>query len=93
MIVNILEGKPHRCTAMAKHSRLAARLGSLRGIEQVLLKGIPAKPTNIGGRAECENLALVHSLCAIADAAFAVQPLLKSRFRVRRGTRAHAARA
>jgi len=81
MIVNILEGKPLPVYGDGKNIRDWLHVSDhCRGIEQVLLNGIAGETYNIGGRAECENLALVHSLCAIADAAFAVQPLLKSRF-------------
>jgi dTDP-glucose 4,6-dehydratase len=38
-----------------------------RGIEAVLKRGMPGETYNIGGRSECENIALVRRLCAIVD--------------------------
>jgi dTDP-glucose 4,6-dehydratase len=38
-----------------------------RGIEAVLTRGKPGEVYNIGGRSECENIHLVHKLCAIID--------------------------
>jgi dTDP-glucose 4,6-dehydratase len=38
-----------------------------RGIEAVLMRGNPGEVYNIGGRSECENIQLVHRLCAIVD--------------------------
>jgi dTDP-glucose 4,6-dehydratase len=38
-----------------------------RGIEAVLRRGRPGEVYNIGGRSECENIHLVHKLCAIVD--------------------------
>jgi dTDP-glucose 4,6-dehydratase len=38
-----------------------------RGIEAVLMRGRPGEVYNIGGRSECENIHLVHKLCAIID--------------------------
>ncbi len=38
-----------------------------RGIDAVLTRGRPGEVYNIGGRSECENIHLVHKLCAIID--------------------------
>jgi len=38
-----------------------------RGIDAVLMRGRPGEVYNIGGRSECENIHLVHKLCAIVD--------------------------
>jgi dTDP-glucose 4,6-dehydratase len=38
-----------------------------RGIEAVLTLGRPGEVYNMGGRSECENIHLVHKLCAIVD--------------------------
>jgi dTDP-glucose 4,6-dehydratase len=81
MIVHLLEGKPLPVYGDGKNVRDWLHVSDhCRGIEQVLLKGTAGETYNIGGRAECENLTLVKSLCAIADAAFKAQPALKSRF-------------
>ena len=50
------------------------------GIERVLSDGRAGETYNIGGGAELENLELVRRLCAIADAQFAAQPALRTRF-------------
>jgi dTDP-D-glucose 4,6-dehydratase len=36
-------------------------------IDAVLMRGRPGEVYNIGGRSECENIHLVHKLCAIVD--------------------------
>lgn len=38
-----------------------------RAIDAVLSRGAPGEVYNIGGRSECENIHLVHLLCAIVD--------------------------
>ena len=39
-----------------------------RGIDAVLTRGRPGEVYHIGARSECENIQLVHKLCAIIDA-------------------------
>jgi dTDP-glucose 4,6-dehydratase len=81
MIVNILDGKSLPVYGDGKNIRDWLHVADhCHGIEQVLLKGRVGETYNIGGRAECENLTLVRSLCAIADAAFAADAALKGRF-------------
>ena len=51
-----------------------------RGIAAVLAKGRPGETYNIGGGAELPNLAVIDTLCAAVDAAFAADPGLAARF-------------
>ena len=51
-----------------------------RGIEACLLKGQVGETYNIGGGAELPNLAVIETLCAAVDAAFAADQGLASRF-------------
>jgi dTDP-glucose 4,6-dehydratase len=51
-----------------------------RGIEATLLKGRVGETYNIGGGAELPNLAVIETLCAAVDAAFAANPGLAARF-------------
>ncbi len=51
-----------------------------RGIEAVLLKGCPGETYNIGGGAEMPNIAVIDTLCAAVDAAFARDAGLAARF-------------
>lgn len=51
-----------------------------RGIEAALQRGRPGETYNIGGGAELPNIAVVDTLCAAVDAAFAADPGLATRF-------------
>jgi dTDP-glucose 4,6-dehydratase len=51
-----------------------------RGIEAALLRGKPGETYNIGGGAEMPNIAVIDTLCAAVDAAFAADPGLAARF-------------
>lgn len=51
-----------------------------RGIELVLEDGRVGETYNIGGGAELPNLAVVETICAAVDAAFAADPALAARF-------------
>lgn len=51
-----------------------------RGIEACLEQGRPGETYNIGGGAELPNLAVIDTLCAAVDAAFAAEPALAARF-------------
>lgn len=51
-----------------------------RGIELILQKGRVGEVYNIGGGAELTNLAVIDTLCATVDAAFASDPSLARRF-------------
>lgn len=81
MIVNVLHGRPLPIYGDGKNVRDWLHVSDhCRGIELVLTKGRPGEVYNIGGGAESENLALVHGLCAIADAEFAADADLRQRF-------------
>jgi dTDP-glucose 4,6-dehydratase len=51
-----------------------------RGIEAILIHGKVGEVYNIGGRAECENIALVRHLCTIIDAALESDAEQRTRF-------------
>ena len=51
-----------------------------RGIELVIRQGRVGETYNIGGGAELPNLAVIDTLCAAVDAAFAADPGLSIRF-------------
>ncbi len=51
-----------------------------RGIEAVLLHGRVGETYCIGGGAEMPNIAVIDTLCAAVDAAFAADPALAARF-------------
>jgi dTDP-glucose 4,6-dehydratase len=51
-----------------------------RGIEAVLAHGRPGEVYNIGGHSECENIRLVHDLCAIVDAYLGSTEALRQSF-------------
>lgn len=51
-----------------------------RGIEAVLLKGVPGEVYNIGGENEWDNLALIRELCVRLDTIFAENPALAAQF-------------
>ena len=51
-----------------------------RGIAAVLARGRVGETYNIGGGAELPNLAVIDTLCAAVDAAFAADPALAARF-------------
>jgi len=81
MIVNLLDGRPLPVYGDGRNVRDWLNVADhCRGIELVLGRGRPGEVYNIGGRSECENIALVHELCRIADAAFAAEPALRLRF-------------
>ena len=51
-----------------------------RGIEACLTQGREGETYNIGGGAELPNIAVIDTLCAAVDAAFAADPALATRF-------------
>ncbi|MEI6485814.1 MAG: dTDP-glucose 4,6-dehydratase [Sphingomonadales bacterium] len=51
-----------------------------RGIEACLSRGRVGETYNIGGGAELPNMAVIDTLCAAVDAAFAADPSLAARF-------------
>jgi dTDP-glucose 4,6-dehydratase len=51
-----------------------------RGIDAVIARGRPGEVYNIGGRSECENIRLVHQLCAIVDEYLGASDTLRACF-------------
>jgi dTDP-glucose 4,6-dehydratase len=81
MIVNLLHGRELPIYGDGRNVRDWLHVSDhCRGIELILAKGAPGEVYNIGGGRESENLALIESLCAVADEAFAADPALAARF-------------
>jgi dTDP-glucose 4,6-dehydratase len=81
IIVNILLGRALPVYGDGRNVRDWLHVSDhCRGIELVLQRGRVGEEYNIGGRAECENIALVQELCAIADRLFAGSEQLRQRF-------------
>jgi dTDP-glucose 4,6-dehydratase len=81
MIVNILHGKPLPIYGDGRNVRDWLYVEDhCRGIDLILERGREGEVYNIGGRAECENLRLVHLLCEQADAEIAAHPRLHASF-------------
>ena len=81
MIVNLLHGRPLQVYGDGRNVRDWLHVSDhCRGLERILEDGRPGEVYNIGGGAQSENLALVETLCRVADAAFSGQPALGARF-------------
>ena len=81
MIVNLLHGRALPIYGDGRNVRDWLHVSDhCRGIERVLERGTPGEVYNIGGGAESENLTLVHTICAVADAAVKSRPELAERF-------------
>src|SRR6185437_9736135 len=81
VIVNLLRGKPLPIYGDGQNVRDWLHVEDhCRGIEAILLHGATGATYNIGGRAECNNLALVKSLCELADRLFREQPSLAAAY-------------
>jgi dTDP-glucose 4,6-dehydratase len=81
MIVNLLHGRELPIYGDGRNVRDWLHVSDhCRGIERILERGRPGEVYNIGGGAESENLQLVETLCAVADAAFAADAQLAGRF-------------
>jgi len=81
MIVNLLQGLPLPIYGDGGNIRDWLYVEDhCRGIELVLTKGKGGEVYNIGGRAECTNLELVHRLCTIADETLKLHSDLALRF-------------
>ena len=81
MIVNLLQGRPLPVYGDGRNVRDWLHVSDhCRGIELILMGGRIGQCYNIGGGAECENLALVQQLCRVADECFTSHPDLVSRY-------------
>jgi dTDP-glucose 4,6-dehydratase len=80
-IVNILCGQPIPIYGDGRNVRDWLYVEDhCRGIELVVTRGKPGSVYNLGGRAERENIDLVRTLCARADALFESRSELSERF-------------
>ncbi|EQD33962.1 dTDP-glucose 4,6-dehydratase, partial [mine drainage metagenome] len=71
VIVNLLHGRELPVYGDGRNVRDWLHVSDhCRGIERVLEQGRAGEVYNIGGGAECENITLIETLCALADAAF-----------------------
>ena len=81
MIVNILHGRPLPIYGDGRNIRDWLFVEDhCRGIDLILSRGKEGEVYNIGGRAECENLQLVHLLCEHADREIAARTDLHASF-------------
>jgi dTDP-glucose 4,6-dehydratase len=81
VIVNVLEGRTLPVYGDGHNVRDWLYVEDhCRGIDLIVSGGASGEVYNIGGGAECQNLALVHLICEIADARFAADPALRERF-------------
>jgi dTDP-glucose 4,6-dehydratase len=81
MIVNILHGRPLPIYGDGRNIRDWLFVEDhCRGIDLILRQGREGEVYNIGGRAECENLQLVHLLCEHADREIGARKELHARF-------------
>jgi dTDP-glucose 4,6-dehydratase len=81
VVVNILAGEPLPIYGDGGNVRDWLHVGDhCRGLDLILEQGTPGETYNLGGNAECDNLSLVETLCAIVDERFASDASLKSRF-------------
>ena len=81
VIVNLLHGRELPVYGDGRNVRDWLHVSDhCRGIERVLEQGRPGEVYNIGGGSECENIGLIETLCAVADAAFEQHKDLARRF-------------
>lgn len=80
-LINALHGRPLPIYGDGRQVRDWLHVADhCLGIGLVLEGGRPGETYNIGGGAELPNLAVIDTLCAAVDAAFAADPGLKTRF-------------
>ena len=80
-IVNLLHGRALPIYGDGRNVRDWLHVSDhCRGIDLILEQGRAGEVYNIGGGVESENLKLVETLCAVADAAFGARQELCSRF-------------
>ena len=81
MITNILNGEPLPVYGDGGNVRDWLHVEDhCRALELILARGRVGEVYNVGGGAECTNLALVRALCAVLDEKFAELPALRQRF-------------
>jgi dTDP-glucose 4,6-dehydratase len=75
----LLEGKPLPIYGDGLHVRNWLHVDDhCRGIECILSEGRPGEVYNVGGQAECTNIALVRALCHLLDRRLAALPGARS---------------
>jgi dTDP-glucose 4,6-dehydratase len=80
-IVNILHGHPLPIYGDGRNVRDWLHVSDhCRAIDLILAHGGSGEVYNVGGRSEGQNLDVVRSLCAVAEAAFAGSRSLRDRF-------------
>lgn len=80
-IVNILNGRRLPIYGDGRNVRDWLHVGDhCRAIELILERGRAGEVYNVGGRGESENIALIHSLCEVAQREFQTRPQLRSQF-------------
>lgn len=81
VILNVLYGQPIPVYGDGRNVRDWLHVHDhCRGLETVIADGRVGETYNIGGAGECDNLALVHTLCRRLDEAFARAPELRERY-------------
>ena len=81
MITRILEGEPLPVYGDGGNVRDWLHVEDhCRALELIVARGRVGEVYNVGGGAECANLALVRELCAVLDEKFAGAPSLRHRF-------------
>jgi dTDP-glucose 4,6-dehydratase len=81
MITRILEGQPLPVYGDGRNVRDWLHVEDhCRAIDLIVASGRTAEVYNVGGRSECENIALVRELCRAIDEQFAASPALRKRF-------------
>jgi dTDP-glucose 4,6-dehydratase len=81
MITRILEGQPLPVYGDGRNVRDWLHVEDhCRAIDLIVARGRTAEVYNVGGRSECENIALVRELCRAIDEQFAASPSLRKRF-------------
>ena len=94
MITRILEGEPLPVYGDGGNVRDWLHVEDhCRALELILARGRVGEVYNVGGGAECANLALVRELCAVLDEKFAACPRCATAFRNHRRRSAPAAPA
>ncbi len=80
-IVNLLEGRELPVYGAGINVRDWLHVEDhCRGLEAILLRGLPGETYNVGSRNERTNLEVVEGLCDAVDRAFAAEPELSKHF-------------
>jgi dTDP-glucose 4,6-dehydratase len=81
MITQLLQGRPLPVYGDGRNVRDWLYVEDhCRAVDLILARGRVGEVYNIGGRSECENIALVRELCALIDEKFRASAALRTRF-------------